>query len=225
MAGTADRRGSRARPRAARGRAGLHQHAARSSPTARSSPIPARSRRGCARATCSAPRERLGPRRPRAALASCASSCARCSRSAPTAARRPATVAALNELGAGALLVASLDADGAVSLAPGARRPRRGVRGAARDRRARGARRHLGATQGLRRRRLPLGVLRPLAQPLGQLVLDGGVRQSREGAQLPRPPPRGRGEAPRERARLARTAPDRDVGALDQPRHERRPTR
>ena len=40
------------------------------------------------------------------------------------------------------------------------------------------------------RPRLPVGVLRPLAKPLRDLVRDGRLRQSREGARLPRAPPR-----------------------------------
>ena len=37
-----------------------------------------------------------------------------------------------------------------------------------------------------RGRRVPVGVLRPLAQPLGPVVRDGGVRQPQQGPRLPR---------------------------------------
>ena len=130
-----------------------------------------------------------------------------------------ATVAALNALGAGALLVASLDADGAVSLAPASG----GLDGAFAALLAIVVRAALDGTWGRLKVCADDGCRWAFydrsRNRSGQLVLDGGVRQPREGAQLPRPPPRG--PRRRRRARLARTAPDRDVGALDQPRHER----
>jgi len=46
--------------------------------------------------------------------------------------------------------------------------------------------RRLEAAEGLPRRELPRRLLRQVAQPLTRLVLDGGLRQPREGAQLPR---------------------------------------
>ena len=54
------------------------------------------------------------------------------------------------------------------------------------DRRRGGRAGPLGAPQGLPARRLPLGLLRPLEEPLGPLVPDGGLRQHREGARVPR---------------------------------------
>src|SRR5205807_4165284 len=44
------------------------------------------------------------------------------------------------------------------------------------------------APEGLPRRELPRRLLRQVAQPLAGLVLDGGLRQPREGTQLPRAP-------------------------------------
>ena len=46
---------------------------------------------------------------------------------------------------------------------------------------------HLAAPEGLRARRLPLGLLRPLQEPLRPLVLDGRLRAARE--EPPRLPP------------------------------------
>lgn len=43
----------------------------------------------------------------------------------------------------------------------------------------------MGSPEGLRQRGLHLGVLRPLQEPLGQVVLDGGVRQQDEDARIP----------------------------------------
>ena len=45
--------------------------------------------------------------------------------------------------------------------------------------------RRLGPRQDLSRRRLPVGLLRHLAQPLAPVVLDGGLRQPRQGAVAP----------------------------------------
>src|SRR5919106_1097796 len=46
--------------------------------------------------------------------------------------------------------------------------------------------RTLGAAEGVPRRRLPLGLLRPLAEPLRHVVHDGRVREQIEGARIPR---------------------------------------
>ena len=71
-----------------------------------------------------------------------------------------------------------------------------GVDGASRphrDRRARrDGRRLVAAAQGLPGLRLRVGVHRHGAQPLARVVLDGLVRQPREGARLPRAAPLGR---------------------------------
>src|SRR5690242_19789671 len=93
--------------------------------------------------------------------------------------------------------------------ASAARPPRRGRRGAAARRRGAGRRRRarhdprrrprrLGRRQPraaphLPERRLPMGVLRPLAQRLGRLVLDDGLRHASQGARLPPAPRRQRG--------------------------------
>ena len=73
---------------------------------------------------------------------------------------------------------------------PRAERHRRRSRARAdRDDRARGdAGRHLGEAQGVPRRRLRVGVLRPLAQPLEDLVQDGRLRKSLQSAGLSRAP-------------------------------------
>ena len=65
------------------------------------------------------------------------------------------------------------------------RRARRGARG---DRR-RGGRRVVGTVQGVPGARMPMGVLRPLPQPVARVVLDGDVRQPSEGAGVPQPRP------------------------------------
>jgi hypothetical protein len=60
------------------------------------------------------------------------------------------------------------------------RRRGRGGRGLGRDAngRLRGdGKRELGAPEGLRQRHVRLGVLRPLEEPLREVVLDGRVRQ------------------------------------------------
>ncbi len=49
------------------------------------------------------------------------------------------------------------------------------------------ARRHLGASQGVRQRRVPVGVLRPLPQPRRHLVRHGLVRQQAQEPGVPRP--------------------------------------
>jgi hypothetical protein len=63
----------------------------------------------------------------------------------------------------------------------GSRPHRRSGRGARADRRVE-------AAEGMPRRELPRRLLRQVAQPLTRVVLDGGLRQPREGAQLPRAP-------------------------------------
>ena len=67
------------------------------------------------------------------------------------------------------------------------RRDRPRLRAPARHRRPRPGRRHLGAHEGLPLAHLPRRVLRPLPQPLADVVLDGRLRQPREGADLPAP--------------------------------------
>ena len=72
---------------------------------------------------------------------------------------------------------------------PGGRRRRRGDGPPAGDRRRRPGGRHVAAAQGLSGRRLPVGLLRPVAQPLGGVVRHEDLRQPPEGALLPRAPP------------------------------------
>ena len=69
----------------------------------------------------------------------------------------------------------------------GRRRPRRD-RPHRRDGRGARADRRVEAAEDLPRRALPRRLLRPVAQPLARVVLDGGLRQPREGAQLPQAP-------------------------------------
>ena len=66
-------------------------------------------------------------------------------------------------------------------------RPRRRSRAHPRRRARLDDRRHVVAPQGMPARRLPLGVLRPLPQRLGQVVLDVGVRQPHEHQGVPSP--------------------------------------
>ncbi len=68
------------------------------------------------------------------------------------------------------------------------RRPRRRTRRRRPTRRAR----LLGTDQDLPRRRLSLGVLRPIPKPLAHLVLHAGLRQPRKGPQLARAHPQRR---------------------------------
>ena len=75
--------------------------------------------------------------------------------------------------------------DGAARARPGGRRRRR-CRPAAGDRRPLAGRGHVAAHEGVPADRCQLGVLRPLAQPLADVVHDERVRQPRQGAQLPR---------------------------------------
>ena len=82
-------------------------------------------------------------------------------------------VRSLNAASGGRALRVSFDRTGAPRLEPAAGGLDRALARALRDHRARRARRHLGAPQGLRRRRLPVGVLRPLQEPLAQLVQHG----------------------------------------------------
>src|SRR5918997_371781 len=99
-----------------------------------------------------------------------------------------------------------MDAGGAPDALPAGRRAgartrrRRGQRRAGqadgnRGRRRRG--RRLVAPQGLPPRPLLLGLLRPIKEPLGTLVQDGGLRQHREGASLQGAAPRRAGVGPR----------------------------
>ena len=74
---------------------------------------------------------------------------------------------------------------------PGVRRHRCRPGPAAGRRDHRGGRRELAAAQGLRRRGVPLGLLRPLAEPVRAVVLDGDLRQPAEGADVPRARPGG----------------------------------
>jgi hypothetical protein len=79
-------------------------------------------------------------------------------------------------------------ADGTATAAPGGRRRRRSPRHAPDDRGRRPGRRHLVAAEGMPVGDLPLGVLRPLEEPLRRLVLDGRLRQPGEGRSAPRAP-------------------------------------
>ncbi len=86
-------------------------------------------------------------------------------------------------------LVVRIDADGP-GVAPAGSGAARRPRGDRRGRRRGASGRHLGAAQGLPAGDLWLALLRRLAQPLLELVLDAGVRRPRE---VPRvPPPQGR---------------------------------
>ena len=49
----------------------------------------------------------------------------------------------------------------------------------------------MGTREGLRKRRLPMALLRPVPKPLGDLVLHGRVREPNEGTRVPRPASRG----------------------------------
>ena len=72
-------------------------------------------------------------------------------------------------------------------------RRRRGDRAADGDRRRGRRARPLGAAQGVPARGMRVGVLRQLEELVGALVLDGVVRQHREGAGVPRAAARGGG--------------------------------
>ncbi len=114
----------------------------------------------------------------------------------------PAAVETLNA--AAARLSLRLDADGRPQFA----RRRRLARPARRDRLRRDARRFVGPAQGLPQ--LPLVVLRRLAEPVGDLVLDAALRQSREDAHVPHAPSSGVGSRACGRAR-------RSVGSRSRP--------
>ena len=103
--------------------------------------------------------------------------------------------------------------------APDARARGRRRLGRARPHRRRGGRARddagVAAPEGLPRRPLPRRLLRPVAQPLARVVLDGGVRQPREGPDLPGQAPlvapAQRSASPRRTARAA-SASDAELG-------------
>ena len=99
----------------------------------------------------------------------------------------PAVPAALSAAAERAQLTVALDEHGRATVTPQARRDRPRRRPAARDRRPRPGRRHVGAAEGVPVAHLPRRVLRPLPQPLADVVLDGRLRQPREGADVPPP--------------------------------------
>ena len=118
-----------------------------------------------------------------------------------------ARVTPLDDLLASAPLRLTVDAaDGSAALTAADGRPlglpcrrcrRRGPR-----------RRHLAASEGLRGRHLPLGVLRPQSGRPRALVLDAGVRGARENAPVP-----GEVVHPQRRGRWCRMQPD--AGSAD----------
>ena len=69
---------------------------------------------------------------------------------------------------------------------PHRRRGRCGARQAAGDRLPCGGVGRVEPSQGLPRRQLSLGLLRPLTQPLASLVLHGRLRQPQQGTRVPR---------------------------------------
>ena len=94
----------------------------------------------------------------------------------------------LDDVAARARLRLRVDADGSARLEAEGTRRRRRPRPPARDRLPLDGDRHVVAPQGLPRRHLQVGLLRPLQEPLRPLVLDGGLRQPPQGAPVPRAP-------------------------------------
>ena len=76
---------------------------------------------------------------------------------------------------------------GGAAVGPGGEGAERGARGDRRRRRGRAGGRRLGAAQGLPAGDVRLALLRRLAQPLVELVLDAGLRRPGEGARVPAP--------------------------------------
>ena len=97
----------------------------------------------------------------------------------------PSVPAALSAAAERARLTVALDEHGRATVTPQAQGIDRARRPAARDRRPRPGRRHVGAAEGVPVAHLPLRVLRPLPQPLADVVRHGRVRQPRQGADVP----------------------------------------
>ena len=143
---------------------------------------PARRPAGLARASTASARRARRPGRPRTPRAGSARrSAASCSRTTAMNVRTESALSAQPGRGAGAPGAALRSGRKRAARAAGGRGRRR-ARTARRDRRRRDGGRDLEPAQGLPGRSLRLGVLRPRAQPLAPVVLDGGVRQPHEGA-------------------------------------------
>src|SRR4029453_10844653 len=101
----------------------------------------------------------------------------------------PAELEVVNRAAAGLPLQVAFDGEGHPVLGPGSA----GCRGALAALLAGGAQARapgpLGAPQGPPARVLPVGLLRPVQEPLRPLVLDAGLRQPHQDPHLPQPPP------------------------------------
>ncbi len=83
-----------------------------------------------------------------------------------------------------------LDVDGRrPCLLPVSRNGGHGACRLARGRRGVGGQRHLGPAEDMQEPGLPVGLLRPVKEPVSGLVLDGRVRQPGQGQGLPQPQP------------------------------------
>ena len=100
----------------------------------------------------------------------------------------PEAIPTLNSVAGSAQLQVRFGAAGGDPPRAGGRGRRGRARAFARDHPPRDGRRHLAAPQGLPRGHLRVGLLRPLQEPLGHVVLDGGVRKPQQGARLPGAP-------------------------------------
>ena len=158
-------------PLRARSGTGQHRRAARrAGPAGR---CPTTRRRGWSTTALLAPAAELDRGRSRIWSAACARRCAPCWCTTP-AARRPSDDGDVPAAAVAARRTARADCgdDGEVRLSATGDSVSRAAGRTAADHARRPAGRQLGATEGLRERRMPVGVLRPVAQPRRHLVRD-----------------------------------------------------
>ena len=129
-------------------------------------------------------RPRARSRRPRGSARACS-----CTTRADRR-RRPRAFAPLREVATDGTARADFDEHGEVLLVGGRRFGARAADRVVADHPRRPARRHLGAAQGVRKRRMSVGVLRPLPQPRRHLVRDVLVRQQTQEPRVSRSPQR-----------------------------------
>ena len=100
----------------------------------------------------------------------------------------PQAIPTLNSVAAAAHLQLRFEKPGETRLEPAGEGTEAALGPHARDRVQRDGRRQLEPAQGVPRAHVPVGLLRPLEEPLGDVVLDEGVRKPCQGTRLPGTP-------------------------------------